>query len=628
MEQEKKSVELDEVRLADIDYHKKQNSWLVLFGIPGMLFAAILHYYLTNYFESGIFVLMIVNAVIGLILGHIMEDLDSLILLKRVSGAIAFLLLAVSLLTGLLTQEIFLFLPWLFVYSLSCVIFFGRWIGSYSSLVFSIAAIVIVIMIDIPQWNSFSIMMLKLNTVLVLLSIWGVSVIAERIRAKVQDDLAVSENQHKIAELKLRQINTELQIEIERRRESENALLESEKRYRDLFEESVVPLWEEDWSKVKTYLDGLPQEARNDLKLYFSENPGEVEKCIRLIRVMDINRATMKLYSIETKKDLFENLTIVLSPFGSDFMTNRISSLFYNGKYSDEVSGASLEGKPVHLLVSSNFPAGYEKSWKKVFSSVYDETERVAIEEERKRIEMQMQNARQNQAIGTLAGGIAHEFNNALSVIYGNLDLLELRINPEPKSLRFMGALKDSAGRMSRLTDQLLAYAEGGKYLPQQFSVNDLIRDLISSRVIPPDSGILVTADLKRETPMITGDITQIKMVLGGVFSNSIEALNKTGEIKISTAYILLNESLTGNTATISPGEYSLITVEDNGAGMSEEALRRIFEPFFTTKIHGRGMGMAAAFGIVRNHDGMITVDSRPGIGTIVKIYLPSSGAQ
>ena len=239
-----------------------------------------------------------------------------------------------------------------------------------------------------------------------------------------------------------------------------------------------------------------------------------------------------------------------------------------------------------------------------------------------------MQNARQIQAIATLAGGIAHQFNNALAVIFGSLDLLEMNSQGNGENRRFLTSLKTSAGRMSRLTDQLLAYAEGGKYQPRHFSVNDLVNDIINSKIMLRDSTIQVVTQLGSDIRLTAGDVTQIKMVVDAVLSNAFEAIQQGGIVKITTGHQLMGESVAKTNQPTKPGDYTFICVEDNGTGMKEETLQRVFEPFFTTKIYGRGLGMAAAFGIIRNHDGMITVDSEPDKGTRVVIYLPSSENQ
>ncbi len=625
MEAAKKTTAPDEARLTEIAYHQRQNRLVIYAAAPSMLFYAGFYYYLSSYFQFLIFILMFTSSVAGLIVGNRLTSLKSMIVHKRTSAGIWFALLATNLLTGLWDNHIYyVVLPWLFLYPLAAVVFFGRRIGFVTGTTFSIVALLFFFINDIPPLDARNIKLFEFSVVGTLLSILIVAVIYEKTRMKVQDDLAVSQNEYRLAEQRQRETNVELEKEIERRRQSEKALAESELHYRALFEESSVALWEEDWSLVKTYLDNLAKEYHGDLNAYFRENPQALMHVAALIKTTAANRAALKLFEIDQADEMPVNLFWLLKDFLRDFLLTQITSLNAAGRHHAEISGRTSGGRNVHLMVSSALPAGYEESWGKVFTSIYDLTERIAVEKEKQRVDEQMQSARQIQAIATLAGGIAHQFNNALAVIYGSLDLLEMNAQGNNENRRFITSLKTSAGRMSRLTDQLLAYAEGGKYQPQHFSVNDLVSDLIGSKMMVRDSSIQVISELSNNIRLTTGDITQIKMVIEVVLSNAFEALTKGGEVKITTGRKLMGDDQTKNQQLPKAGDYTFICVEDNGAGMKEETLQRIFEPFFTTKIYGRGLGMAAAFGIIRNHDGMITVDSELGKGTNVIIYLPS----
>ena len=226
-------------------------------------------------------------------------------------------------------------------------------------------------------------------------------------------------------------------------------------------------MWEEDWSELKVYLDDLPQEAADDLPGYFESNPDQIEACAKMMRVTAVNRATLALYGADTAATLINNLPSRMPPAElRNYLIGRITHLYGEGRFQTEVQVSRLNGEPLHLLVSSTIPAGFQTSWEKVFSSVYNVSERVAMEEERKRVEGQLNEARQMQAVATLAGGIAHQFNNALAAIFGNVELIEMNAHTSEEQ-RFINALRKSADRMSMLTDQLLAYARGGKYRPR-----------------------------------------------------------------------------------------------------------------------------------------------------------------
>jgi len=243
---------------------------------------------------------------------------------------------------------------------------------------------------------------------------------------------------------------------------------------------------------------------------------------------------------------------------------------------------------------------------------------------ETKRLQAQLQEAQKMEAIATLAGGIAHQFNNALSVITGCIELLETGL-PEDKTVRkYFERLKNCAHRMGQLTDQLLAYARGGKYRAKTVSLSNFLGDTLPLIMHTISPSVHVDTNLPIEILNIKADLTQIQMVVSAALKNASEAIEGEGHIQISTRNEEIDEEFIKSHRELKPGAYVCLTIEDDGKGMDDEARKRIFEPFFTTKFQGRGLGMAAAYGIVKNHDGCISVYSELGKGTTVRIYLPA----
>jgi len=240
-------------------------------------------------------------------------------------------------------------------------------------------------------------------------------------------------------------------------------------------------------------------------------------------------------------------------------------------------------------------------------------------------MERRIRQTQKQEAIGTLAGGIAHQFNNALYGITGNISLLEMDFPDNPEVTQYTGPMKESASRMAALTEQLLAYARGGKYKIKTLCLTDFIREALPFIQHGIDSGIRFEADLPPISHNIKADPTQIHMVLSAVITNAAEAIKRRGRIRVSIEDVIL-DGATGDRMKIKQGKYVKLTVEDNGRGMDAEARIKIFDPFYTTKFTGRGLGMAAAYGIVENHHGRILVDSEKGTGTTVHIYLPAAG--
>jgi two-component system cell cycle sensor histidine kinase/response regulator CckA len=242
---------------------------------------------------------------------------------------------------------------------------------------------------------------------------------------------------------------------------------------------------------------------------------------------------------------------------------------------------------------------------------------------EQKMLQRQLQQTQKMESIATLAGGIAHQFNNILSGITGNTELLKNDYSDAENVQKYAQRILDSARRMTRLNDQLLAYARGGKYRPSLISLRELVDDTLA--VLKPSLGshITIETDFFPQAPPVTADVTQIQMVFSAVLNNAAEAIEDAGHIKISVKEAAFDDTYAQNHPGLRPGRYMGITVADDGKGMDEETKGKIFDPFFSTKRQGRGLGMAAVYGIVKNHDGWIGVESELGKGTSVRILLP-----
>ncbi len=410
--------------------------------------------------------------------------------------------------------------------------------------------------------------------------------------------------------------------EIRERKKVEAALKRSEHRYRLLFENSPVSLWEEDFSRLRAYLKALREEGITDFDRYFTDHPEEVTRCAGMVRVVDVNRSTLDLFEAEGKEALLGNLDALIPEGAADMLREEVVAVAEGRTFEVETINRTLTGKELTVTVKSSLPPGFEESWKRVIVSIYDRTRQREAERERMRIEARLLHAQKMEAVGTLAGGIAHEFNNALLVITGNLELLELQGFLEPPKHRYIRAMRTSADRMASLTDQLLAYARERKYPHRPIKMGGLLRQTLAliQHSIPKE--VVVTSPRPGTEITVKGDYVQLQMALSAVLLNAAEAIRGRGTIRAELCLEHLDLPPVGDVYE-SPGPHALIRITDSGSGMDEATQARLFDPFFTTKFQGRGLGMAAVYGIVRNHRGWISVDSAPGKGTRVEIYLP-----
>jgi len=247
---------------------------------------------------------------------------------------------------------------------------------------------------------------------------------------------------------------------------------------------------------------------------------------------------------------------------------------------------------------------------------------------EQKNLEKQLIQAQKMEAIGTLAGGIAHDFNNILTGILGYVSILKQKANitKDPIFLKALSIIESSSLRAANLTKQLLAFARRGKYQETIIDLNNIVREVIRLLEETLDRRIKLIHTMEKNLWKIKADEGQIYQCILNLCINAKDAMPDGGIIKLSTQNKVLtsHQHAVGN--VIPPGRYVILEVTDNGCGMSPEVRAKIFDPFFTTKEQGKGtgLGLAMVYGIIRNHDGYIQVESTPGIGTTFTIYLPA----
>lgn len=247
-----------------------------------------------------------------------------------------------------------------------------------------------------------------------------------------------------------------------------------------------------------------------------------------------------------------------------------------------------------------------------------DDTDRIYLEE-------QLRQAQKMEAVGRLAGGVAHDFNNMLAVINGYSELCLGSMAPQNPLHRPLGEIKKAGERAATLTRQLLAFSRKQMLRPEVLELNQVIADLhtMLSRLIGED--ILLGTRLAADLDRISADPGQIEQVILNLAVNARDAMPRGGRLVIATRNVVLDAQAVRSHTGQQPGAYVLLEVSDTGCGMTPEVQTRIFEPFFTTKGpgEGTGLGLATVYGIVTQSDGHLEVESVPGCGSTFRIYLP-----
>ncbi|MGO9738579.1 MAG: PAS domain S-box protein [Desulfomonilaceae bacterium] len=265
-----------------------------------------------------------------------------------------------------------------------------------------------------------------------------------------------------------------------------------------------------------------------------------------------------------------------------------------------------------------------------ILSLVYDITERKRAEEQRKKLEEQLVQAQKMESIGRLAGGVAHDFNNMLGVIIGQAELALKMCASNDKLQHNLEEIINAGLRSADLTRQLLAFARKQTAAPKILDLNDTISGMLKmlKRLISEDIDLSWHPGL--DLGKVKIDPSQVDQILAYLVVNARDAISGVGAITMKTENVVIDDSDRAETPEFIPGQYVLLTVSDTGDGMSKEIRENIFEPFFTTKEVGKGtgLGLSTVYGIVKQNDGFIYVESEPGKGTTFKIYLPRFEAE
>lgn len=372
-------------------------------------------------------------------------------------------------------------------------------------------------------------------------------------------------------------------------KKSEEAVRESNKRFREIFELAPIGM-------AIIGLDGQFIQVNKSLCQTFGYSANE-------LRQLTISELTYP-------DDLAE--------------TEALMDKLING----ELSFCQLEKRAVHqdgslvdILVQISLISDKEKCPAYVISQVMDLTER-------KRSEEALRQAQKLESLGIMSGGIAHDFNNLLTGILAQSTLALSHLSPQSKLYGNVRNIVRATEKAADLTRQLLAYSGRGQFENKPINLNTIIEDSLGLADTAIASKATLTLELAESLPLTQGDAGQIQQVLLNLIMNAAEAVQDAhGIISISTDSITVNQpfeviSVYADDQFV-PGDYVRLEVRDNGEGMDGKTLSNIFDPFFTTKMTGRGLGLAAVLGIIRGHGGTLQVESTVGEGTCFRLLLP-----
>ena len=258
-------------------------------------------------------------------------------------------------------------------------------------------------------------------------------------------------------------------------------------------------------------------------------------------------------------------------------------------------------------------------------------TNRKRAEEQRRELEAQIQRAQKFESLNVMAGSIAHNFNNLLTGVRGNLDLALSSLPTESPVSKNIRAAGEAAGRAAELSTLMLTYVGQPKVNMQTINMVKIVEEMTAMLKTAVSKNVVLKFNLSAEPPFFKGDPTLIHQVIMNLVTNAAEAIGDAdGTITLTTDTMFCDHACFQPPFLdddLPDGKYVCFEVSDTGCGMDEETLARVFDPFFTTKFTGRGLGMAAVLGIQRAHRGAVSLNSHPGKGTTVRVLFPAVDA-
>jgi two-component system cell cycle sensor histidine kinase/response regulator CckA len=393
------------------------------------------------------------------------------------------------------------------------------------------------------------------------------------------------------------QANRQLQVEVAERKRAEEALRASEQR----------------------------------LALHFEQTPLAVIEWDIEFRVMAWNPAAEAIFGYSAVEAMGRHPAELILPQESQAHVDRIWQALLNQKGGVRSDNQNIrkDGRVLYCEWYNTPLVTPQGDVLGVSSLVLDVTERKKAEREKKALEERLARSGKMEALGLLAGGVAHDLNNVLSGIVSYPELLLLEMDKGHPMRQALETINNSGQKAASIVQDLLTLARRGVTIREITNLNDIIVEYLDSpenrKLMAHHPGLVLQTDLESGLPNIIGSPVQIKNMVMNLVSNAAEAQPDGGTVKIVSSSCHLGDGQ-GNFLEIPPGDYMQLRIEDSGIGISSEDLERIFEPFYTKKVMGRsgtGLGMAVVWGTVQDHDGHIDITTDVGRGTVVKVFLP-----
>jgi PAS domain S-box-containing protein len=411
----------------------------------------------------------------------------------------------------------------------------------------------------------------------------------------------VTERKRLEEELKKRSLHLEELVD-----ERTRKYRESEEKYRELFDACPVSLWEEDFSLVKRFLDELRQKEVSDFRSYFANHPKDVEKCAALVKVLNVNKATLDLYDAKSADEIIGGLSSVLTEESNRVFAAELVALAQGEKYYEvEMDNRTLRSERKHCNVICAVVPGHERSLARVLVCIVDLTFQ-------KELEAELVKSQRLAAIGETAAMVGHDLRNPLQGIAGAAYNIRrhFRDTLDPSTQEMLTVIDNGVGYANGIINDLLDFSREMQLQLMPTTPKLLVRKTLKDVQMPNN---ITVEDTTADAPEILADEPKIRRVLDNLIQNAIDAMPGGGRLSIFSMNTQKEVSL---------------SIRDTGFGIPEERVNKIWIPLHTTKAKGIGLGLPICKRIIEAHGGSLSFESTVGMGTTFTLKLPIENFQ
>ena len=411
--------------------------------------------------------------------------------------------------------------------------------------------------------------------------------------------------------------------DITERKKADAALRESERRYRNIFQTTGVSIWEEDFSEVKAAIDEFKARGVRDFRQYLVEHPEFVEQAMGMVKIVDVNNATVNLFEAQTKDELLASLHKVFMPETAEvFVEELIAIAEGQTSFESETVLQTLNGGKLAVLFTIAFPPEPTKM-DSVLVSIMDITERKQTQEALLQARAELARVARVTTLGELTASIAHEVNQPIAAVVTNAGAGLRWLAAQPPHLdearQALERIIKNGNRASEVIGRIRALVKKAPAQKDRLDINDTILEVVAlTRSEGETNRVSLQTRLANDLPPIPGDRVQLQQVILNLIVNAIEAMSGTSA---GPRGVLINSEKDGSKGV-------LVAVRDSGAGLGSVSLEQLFDAFYTTKPDGMGMGLAISRSIIEAHGGRLWATPNVPQGAVFQFTLPADGKE